>query len=53
MAFLSADRKGNSLDDYIPAKQVEENIAASQMSDILPPLRVEKLYVRVCCSLNR
>ena len=47
MAFLSADRKGDSLDDYIPAKQVERNITTSQLSDMLPSLRTEKLYVRV------
>ena len=49
LAFRSTDGTDNSVGPYLPAKDIEGDIAANQFSEVLPTLQVEELYVRVCC----
>ncbi len=47
MAFLSQDSTDESTSTFIPAKEVEARIAASHLSDVLPSLHVQEVYVQV------
>ncbi len=48
MAVLSSEATGHSLRDFLPTKQMEENLATS--SEQLPGLLGRELYVRVCAT---